>query len=108
MEAQQQLYFEPCPTIPYKIVSVMDGKKAFTLQENTNKLIIQDYKAGPNQLFNVYIFHNNNQTRYALVNLVSNQALWVEGDNPKDGGVIKSDAGQHPSSFLEIVPVSKG
>ena len=86
----------------------MDGLKAFTLQENTNKLIIQDYKAAPNQLFNVYIFQNNNQTRYALVNLTSNQALYVEGDNPKDGGVIKSDVGQHPSSFLEIIPVSKG
>lgn len=108
MEATQQLYFEPCPTIPYKVVSVMDGLKAFTLQEGTNKLILQDYKAAPNQLFNVYVFNNNNQTRYALVNLTTNQALWIEGDSPKDGGVIKSDPGQHPSSFLEIEAVSKG
>lgn len=108
MEAQQHLYFEPCPTIPYKIVSVMDGQKAFTLQEGTNKLIIQNYKAAPNQLFNVYIYNNNNQVRYALVNLSTNQALCIEGENHNDGGVVMADPGQHPSSFFEIEAVSKG
>jgi hypothetical protein len=104
MEAQQQLYFNPCPTVPYKIVSVMDGHKAFALQEGTNKLVLQDYKGAPNQLFHVY----NNNLKYALVNFQANLALHVEGENQNDGGVIKADSGQFQSSYFELEPVTKG
>ena len=69
----QQLMFQPDPHCPYKIVSVIDGHKAFTLQEKTNKLTIQDYKAAPDQIFHIYF----NNGRYAFVNFVANFALSV-------------------------------
>lgn len=63
MQTQAPLFFNPLPTQTYKIVSVLDGRKAFTIQPGTNNLIIQDYTGSPSQNFNVFI---NNKT-YALV-----------------------------------------
>jgi len=55
MQTQAPLYFNPIPTQSYKILSVLDGRKAFTIQSGTNNLIIQDYTGLPTQNFNVYI-----------------------------------------------------
>lgn len=59
----QPLFFNPQPTQKYKILSVLDGRKAFTLQPNTHNLIIQDYTNSPSQIFNIYI----NDKTYAFV-----------------------------------------
>ena len=63
MQTQPPLYFIPIPTRTYKILSVLDGRKAFTIQPGTNNLIIQDYTGSPSQNFNVYI----NDKTYAFV-----------------------------------------
>lgn len=74
MQGPQNLCFTPNPNIPYKIISVLDYQKAFTLQDKTHKLTIADYSAAPNQLFK--IFQNNN--KYAFVNPNVDGALCVE------------------------------
>ena len=104
METTTPAYFNPIPNQAYKIVSVLDGRKAFTLQNGTNNLILSDYTGTPNQNFHVF----NNTLKYAFVSLAQSIALHIQKDNPNDGGVPQGDAGQHPSSFFEIVPVTKG
>lgn len=90
MQGPQNLFFTPDPTIPYKVISVMDYKKAFTLHGNDHKLVIADYQGAPNQLFNIY---QNNQ-KYAFVNPSLSTALHIEKENKADGGVVSSNAGQ--------------
>ena len=63
MEASNALLFNPVPTQAYKIVSILDGRKAFTIQTGTNNLLLQDYTGIPSQNFNIYL---NNKT-YAFV-----------------------------------------
>jgi hypothetical protein len=63
MQSQTSLYFNPLPTQAYKILSVLDGRKAFTIDSGTSNLIIQDYTGLPTQNFNVYI----NDKTYAFV-----------------------------------------
>lgn len=104
MQGPQNLFFTPDPNIPYKVISVMDNHKAFTLHGNDHKLVIADYHGAPTQLFNIY---QNNQ-KYAFVNPTSYTALHVEKENKGDGTDIKSDAGQFQSSFFHIAPVTKG
>ena len=104
MEGPQNLIFTPNPNDPYKIISVLDFQKAFTLRDNDKRLTISDYKGAPNQIFNIF---QNNQ-KYAFVNPATNSALHVEGENQKDGGVVRTDPGQHQSSFFHITPVTKG
>jgi len=91
MEGPQNLIFTPNPNDPYKIISVLDFQKAFTLRDNDKRLTISDYKGAPNQIFNIF---QNNQ-KYAFVNPATNSALHVEGENQKDGGVVRTDPGQH-------------
>ena len=104
MQGPQHLLFTPNPETPYKVISAVDANKCFTLQDNTHKLVITDYHAQPNQLFK--ILQNNN--KYAFINPALDAALHVEGDNKNDGGVVRTDAGQHESSFFFIAPVEKG
>ncbi|MCB0369156.1 MAG: RICIN domain-containing protein [Bdellovibrionales bacterium] len=104
MEGPQNLFFTPNPEIPYKIISVMDPHKAFTLHGNNNKLVISDYTAAHNQLFKVYQQNN----RYAFVSPQIDSALHVDGNNKGDGGLVRADPGQFESSFFNIVPVNKG
>ncbi len=104
MQSNTPVFFNPIPNQAYKIVSVLDGKKAFTLQNGTNNLILTDYTGSPSQNFNVF----NNNFKYAFVSIGQSVALHIQKDNPNDGGVAQGDAGQHPSSFFEIVPVTKG
>lgn len=90
MEGPQNLFFTPDPNTRFKVVSVMDFTKAFTIRPNDKKLTINEYKGTANQLFNIF---QNNQ-KYAFVNPVSSAALHVDGENKADGGVVKTDAGQ--------------
>ena len=65
-------------------------------------LKVDHYKAKENQTFRV-LHHNG---RYAFIN--SDEALHVLKDDQEDGGLICPDAGQHQSSYFEIVPVTEG
>ena len=96
MEEPTQVFFNPSLTQNYKILSVIDGNKCFTIQPDTNKLILQDFTGAPGQNFHIY----NNALKYAFVDLTQGVALHIEGENPSDGGVVKGDAGQYPSSFF--------
>jgi hypothetical protein len=104
MQGSKHLAFAVDPNINYKIISVLDYNLAFTLQDTTHRLILTAYHGTPNQLFKV--FQNNH--KYALVNPQLGSALHIEGENKNDGGVVKADAGQHDSSYFEILPVTKG
>ena len=90
MQGPQNLFFTPDPNIPYKIISVMDPKKAFTLHGDAHKLVISDYQGAPNQLFTIF---QNNQ-KYAFVNPATDSALHVEKENKGDGGVVSCNSGQ--------------
>jgi hypothetical protein len=85
------------------VVSVIDGTKVFTINQQTQELKLGDFNGGDNQKFHIYL----NNGKYAFV-APSNSALHVVNDNPNDGGVLKLDAGQHKSSFFDIVPVTTG
>lgn len=103
MEAKK-VFFDPCPTVAYKVYSLVDPTQVLTLQPGTNKLILDTYKAAPNQLFHVY----NDNLKYAFVNVASNLGLHIEGENQGDGGVIKGDPAPHPSSYFTIEPITQG
>lgn len=77
MQGPQNLFFTPNPSTPYKIVSVMDQKKAFTVQDHTQKIIVNEYNGAHNQLFK--ILHNNH--KYAFVNPISDSAIRVDSEN---------------------------
>ena len=88
----------------YKIVTVMDQKKCFSLKKQGKNPVLKldDYKAKEHQLFHIY----SNNGRYAIV---QNEAgLHVLNDKQDDGAVIATDAGQHLSSYFELVPVTQG
>jgi len=85
MEATSSIFFNPLPTQTYKIVSVLDGRKAFTIQPESSKLILQDYNASPSQIFNIYI----NKKTYAFVSQF--KALSIQNENPGDGGVVQAN-----------------
>jgi hypothetical protein len=104
MQGPQNLSFAADPNINYKVISALEPTMSFTLQDNTHRLILTTYHGAPNQLFKIY--QNNN--KYALVNPQLISALHIEGENQNDGGVVKADAGQHGSSYFEILPVTKG
>ena len=73
MQGPQDIYFAPDPNAIFKVISVVDPNKAFTLQDQTHKLVINDYAATPNQLFK--IFRDN--LNYAFVNPATDSALHV-------------------------------
>ncbi len=56
------LYFAPQPIALYKIVSVIDQNKAFTISRE-QKLVLGDFTGSPNQNFHVYV----NNGKYAFV-----------------------------------------
>ena len=101
---QGQIFFQPSPTVTYKIVSVLDGNKTFTLQPGTNKLILQDFNNLDTQKFHVYL----NNGKYAFVSTHQQNGLHIVNENQADGGVVQGVPDQHPSSYFEIVPVTTG
>jgi hypothetical protein len=74
MQANNPAFFNPSFNQNYKIVSVLDAKKSFTLQKDTKHLILQDFTGASNQLFHIY--HNN--SRYAFVELTDGVALHIQ------------------------------
>jgi hypothetical protein len=102
MQGTQNVFFNPEPNVFYKVVSVADGNKAFTISPS-QELKLQDFSGADNQKFHVFL----NAGKYALVSS-TNAALHVVNDSAADGASVKLDAGQHKSSFFEVVAVSKG
>ena len=94
-------YFNPIPNTPYRVLSVLDNK-AFTVQQGTNKIVLQDYTNAPNQQFLVF----NNNGKYALV--CNGSGICVQNDSNDDGTSVLTDLNQHKSSFFEVVPVAQG
>ena len=91
------VFFDAQPTVIYKILSVMDGTKCFTVNQGGNhNLLLEDFKNQDNQKFHIY----NQNGKYAFVGLFGNAALHVVGDSAQDGAVIKADPGQHQSSYV--------
>ena len=73
MQGPSNLLFTPTPSIPYKIVSVIDQKKALSMQDGSQKIMLNDYFGSPSQLFN--ILQNNH--KYAFVNITSDSAIRI-------------------------------
>jgi len=81
----------------YKILSVLDGNKCWTVnQAGNHNLLLEDYKGTDNQNFHVY--HENG--KYAFVSVYGNAALHVVGDSNQDGAVIKADPAKFPSNWF--------
>ena len=89
MQGPQNLLFTPTPTTPYKIVSVLDQKKALSLQDGSQKIMLNDYFGSPSQIFK--ILQNNH--KYAFVNTNCDAAIRIENENKSDGGLVKVDPG---------------
>ena len=105
MEADQGVHFPfyPEANVLYKIVSIMDRNMCVTVKKaGKHELKIDHYKARDNQTFKV-LYHNG---RYAFIK--GEEALHVQKDGKEDGSSIIPDAGQHISSYFEIVPVTEG
>lgn len=98
----QNVFFNPDPSTFYKILSVMDGTKAFTVNQ-AQELKLQDFTGSDSQKFHVYL----NNGKYAFV-APNNSALYVVNDSAEDGATVKLDGGQHKTSFFEIAPVTTG
>ena len=81
------VFFNPIPNQSYKIVSVMNGNKVFTLQNDTNNLILSEYTGVLTQKFQVF----NNNFKYAFASLAKNMVLHIQKDYPNDGGVLHGD-----------------
>jgi hypothetical protein len=90
---------------PYKILSVLNTTKALTVSNTKEReLKISDYVSDPSQKFNLY----PNGNKLAFVVQSFNEGLCVFKDSQELGGQIKSDAGQHSSSWFEVVRVTAG
>lgn len=97
-------YFTPINST-YKILSVVNTSKALTISNTADHgLKISDYVGDPSQKFNIY--PNNN--RFAFVVSSYNEGICVFQDKKENGAEIKSDPGQHVSSFFEVVQVTQG
>jgi hypothetical protein len=65
--------------------------------------VIDVYRGGPNQKFNIY----SNNNKYAFVS-EQGAAVFVTQDSPQDGAKLTSDPGQHKSSFFDLLRVTSG
>jgi hypothetical protein len=100
-----QLFFEPNPDVLYKVLSVLDGNKSFTINQGGNhNLLLDDYKGTDNQTFHVY----QQNGKYVLVSVFGNAALHVAGDGNQDGAPILANPAKFPSNWFEVLPVTNG
>ena len=98
----QNVFFNPAPSPFYKILTVLAGTKAFTVNQ-AQELKLQDFTGSDSQKFHVFL----NNGKYAFV-APNNTALFVANDSADDGAAVKLDGGQHKTSFFEIAPVTTG
>jgi hypothetical protein len=97
--------FVSSPEVVYKIVSVLDWKLALTVKNQGNPtLSLETYTNDPTQQFHIY----EENKKSAFVQVSSNNALCVFKDNNADNGELRTDAGNHASSWFEVVPVTHG
>lgn len=86
----------------YKILSALDQTKCFTVSGKA--VVLDNYKAAPNQQFNIY----DNNGKFALVNSAANLGLWIAEEGSQDGAALTADGAQHKSTYFEIAPVKNG
>jgi len=97
--------FESDSDDTYRIVSVLDTNLALTDKNaGHHTLSLETYTNQPNQQFK--IFQENNKS--AFVSVATNTALCVFQDNKFNKGELRTDAGNHASSWFDIVPVTAG
>lgn len=96
--------FTPVANTDYRIISVLDHNKAFTIIANQNKLTISDYKGDASQKFKV--FQNGNKVAFVVQS--NNQGLCVYMDKKESGGQVVTDGGQHASSWFTVVKNTQG
>ncbi len=97
-------HFAPTNTA-YKILSAQNTSKALTIANTADHGVkISDYVGDSSQKFN--IFQNNN--KFALVVTSYNEGVCVFQDKKENGAEVRSDAGQHTSSFFDLVQVTQG
>ena len=89
------LQFVPVNGAVYRIFSPHKPSKAWTLTQN-NTVEITDYTGNDTQKFTIF----QNGTKVAFVNKSNNQGLFVDGHGQGDSVRIKSDPGQHASSWF--------
>jgi hypothetical protein len=102
MQGNQKAYFNPVAGTSYKILSVLDGKKALTVG-GSFQLRLEDFKERDTQKFQI-ILQNG---KYAFVSIQST-ALCVSNQNTNNGPYLRFDAGQYSSSFFDVQPVETG
>jgi len=91
------VFFDAQPNVLYKILSVLDGLKCFTVKKDGNRaLTIEDYKGLDNQTFHIY----NENGKYALVSTFGSAALRIDKEDVNDRALIVADSGKYPSCFF--------
>ena len=100
------LHFVPVPNTVYRIVSVKDTNKAFTVTKGHHgqKVYVSDYTGDAAQKF-TFGFQGNT---LAFVAQATNTALYIPHHNKNNGAEIEADGKQHKSNWFEIVPVQQG
>ena len=96
----------PLPNTVYRIVSVKDTNKAFTVTKGHHgqKVYVSDYTGDAAQKF-TFGFQGNT---LAFVAQATNTALYIPHHNKNNGAEIEADGKQHKSNWFEIVPVQQG
>ena len=84
------------PDTLYKVVSVLNTAKSFSIDIPTNKLQVGTYKGEFNQKFKIFA----EQNKFAFVSALNNWGLCIYKDKKEKMGEPVLDGGVHPSSWF--------